>query len=168
MSNYLAEQILIFRDTIHKNLIGPGSDIIISDIEEEIISDYPLSRYFSGILFPERESVAKQETIGSEDRFNAESGFEDSGENEENNENSNDKNSDDEAVEEIFSKSAEEVEKEYSEANQYFPTNFGLTFCVPISTETIDVTFSYAKYKQLKPEEGKIEIKKEDFLHEFK
>lgn len=163
MSNYLDEQRLIFRDTIHKNLIGPGSDIIISDIEEEIISDYPLSRYFSGILFPERESVAKQETIGFEDEFNAESEIEDDGENEDVSVIPTDENTELETPDEDFSKTKEEVEKEYSEANQYFPTNFGLTFCVPISTETIDVTFSYAKYKQLKPEEGKIEIKKEDF-----
>ena len=52
MSNYTNEPRLIFRDTIQKNLIGPGSDVFISDIENEIISDYPLSRYYSGILFP--------------------------------------------------------------------------------------------------------------------
>src|SRR5690606_11008061 len=44
-----------------------------------------------------------------------------------------------------------EPEKEYSEANQYFPSNFGLTFCVPKDAETLTVTFSYAKYIQISP-----------------
>jgi len=65
MNNYLEEPRLIFRDTIEKNLIGPGSDVFISDNENEIISDYPLSRYYSGILFPERDmevSIGEKET----------------------------------------------------------------------------------------------------------
>lgn len=55
MTKYNEEPRLIFRDTIKDNLIGPGSDVFISDNENEIISDYPLSRYYSGILFPERD-----------------------------------------------------------------------------------------------------------------
>jgi hypothetical protein len=62
MNKYLDEPRLIFRDTIKDNLIGPGSDVFISDNENEIISDYPLSRYYSGILFPERDmEVSKKE-----------------------------------------------------------------------------------------------------------
>ncbi len=39
--------------------MGPGSDIFVSekDINEEIIADYPLQRYYTGVLFPEREKV---------------------------------------------------------------------------------------------------------------
>src|SRR5690606_12132976 len=65
MKNYLKEPRLIFRDTIKNNLIGPGSDVFISDIDNEIISDYQLSRYYSGNLFTERDmevSIGEKET----------------------------------------------------------------------------------------------------------
>ena len=37
MNNYNEEPRLIFKDIIHKNLIGPGSDVFVSDTENEII-----------------------------------------------------------------------------------------------------------------------------------
>ena len=72
MNKYKDEQRLIFRDTIQDNLIGPGSDVFLSDNEEEIISSYPLSRYYSGILFPEREST-NDDSVGDNDNTNANS-----------------------------------------------------------------------------------------------
>ena len=49
----------IFQARIKKGLLGPGSDIFVSekDISDEIIADYPLQRYYTGVLFPEREKV---------------------------------------------------------------------------------------------------------------
>ncbi|GAA6768676.1 hypothetical protein AAFH68_46320 [Flavobacterium sp. CGRL1] len=62
--NYKEQPRLIFRDTIQKNLIGPGSDVFTINNEEEIISDYPLSRYFSGILFPEKKIDVRYDSVG--------------------------------------------------------------------------------------------------------
>lgn len=157
MSNYLKEPRLIFRDTIQKNLIGPGSDVFISDNENEIISDYPLSRYYSGILFPEREmevSIGEKETNDSnaeieDDNLETETPETDI--------------TDDVFDEDIDKSKNIEPEKEYSEANQYFPTNFGLTFCVPKDSKSLFVTFKYAKYIQIKSTEASIEILEEDF-----
>lgn len=157
MSNYVNEPRLIFRDTIKKNLIGPGSDVFISDIENEIISDYPLSRYYSGILFPERDmdvSIGEKETNDANAEIEDDDLETETPETENTNEDSN---------EDIDKSKNVEPEKEYSEANQYFPTNFGLTFCVPKDTKTLTVTFNYAKYIQIKPTEGTIEISEEDF-----
>ncbi|AWL78488.1 helicase [Capnocytophaga canimorsus] len=158
MNNYLIEPRLIFRDTIKKNLIGPGSDVFITDNENEIISDYPLSRYYSGILFPERDMEV---SIGEKETNDANAEIED-GDFEI--EYSEKENINDDFDEDIDDKSKNvEIEKEYSEANQYFPTNFGLTFCVPKDTETLRVTFNYAKYVQIKPTEAVIEISEKDF-----
>ena len=157
MSNYVNEPRLIFRDTIKKNLIGPGSDVFISDIENEIISDYPLSRYYSGILFPERDmdvSIGEKETNDANAEIEDDDLETETPETENTNEDSN---------EDIDKSKNVEPEKEYSEANQYFPTNFGLTFCVPKDAKTLTVTFNYAKYIQIKPTEGTIEISEEDF-----
>ena len=42
-----------FQSRIYKGMHGPGSDVWGHDENEEIISDYPLIRYFTGVLFPE-------------------------------------------------------------------------------------------------------------------
>ena len=64
MTKYIDEPRLIFRDIINQNLIGPGSDVFISDSKNEIISDFPLNRYFSGIIFPEKEIEQIKDSIG--------------------------------------------------------------------------------------------------------
>jgi hypothetical protein len=157
MSNYLDEPRLIFRDTIQKNLIGPGSDVFISDNENEIISDYPLSRYYSGILFPEREMEV---SIGEKETHDANAELEDDNIETETPETENTNENSDEDIDK--SKNVE-PEKEYSEANQYFPTNFGLTFCVPKDAKALTVTFSYAKYIQIEATFATIEISEDDF-----
>jgi hypothetical protein len=157
MNSYLNEPRLIFRDTIKNNLIGPGSDVFISDNENEIISDYPLSRYYSGILFPEREMEV---SIGEKETHDANAEIEDDNIEIETLESDKAENESDEDIDK--SKNVE-PEKEYSEANQYFPTNFGLTFCVPKDAKTVNVTFGYAKYKQIEATSAIIEISKEDY-----
>ncbi len=157
MSNYLNEPRLIFRDTIQKNLIGPGSDVFVSDSVNEIISDYPLSRYYSGILFPERDV---ETSVGEKETNDAKAEIED------------DKleeplqpteNSDNDFEEDLDKNKIVEPEKEYSEANQYFPTNFGLTFCVPKDAEKLKVTFNYSKYIQLEQTSAVIEIEEDEY-----
>jgi hypothetical protein len=157
MSNYFNEPRLIFRDTIQKNLIGPGSDVFVSDSVNEIISDYPLSRYYSGILFPERDVEA---SVGEKETNDSNAEIED------------DKLEDElqpietseiDFEEDIDKSKIVEPEKEYSEANQYFPTNFGLTFCVPKDAENLKVTFNYSKYIQLEQTSAIIEIEEAEF-----
>ena len=161
-NKYIEEPRLIFRDTIQKNLIGPGSDILISDAENEIISDYPLSRYFSGIVFPEKIVDPVQDSFGFENESNANAETIDNNDliTSELVDNNDSILAEDDNTEK---KSKINTDSEYSEANQYFPTNFGLTFCVPNDQKEITVEFIYAKYKQLKPIEGKVEISQEDF-----
>ena len=52
----------IFQQRIKKDLLGPGSDIFVDekDKKEEIISDFPLQRYYTGVLFPEQIRVETQ------------------------------------------------------------------------------------------------------------
>lgn len=162
MNDYNKEPRLIFRDTVRENLIGPGSDIFISNIEEEIISDSPLSRYYSGILFPERLDSQLKITFGEEADGNLKSELGDGDDDDISGmENDLDEIKGLEAENGLQSKAPKEEEPEYSDANQYFPTNFGLTFCVPNDLEEINVVFKYARYRQLKPVEAKVEISEE-------
>ena len=163
MNNYNEEPRLIFRDTIQKNLIGPGSDTFTSNIDEEIISNYPLSRYFSGILFPERKIDIKEDTIGSDDNINSNAETLDGNDNDKELEDKEFNEIDEDDEKEYKNGKPEDLTKEYSEANQYFPTNFGLSFCVPNNTKSVNIAFSFAKYKQLKSIEAKIEIEEKDY-----
>lgn len=161
MNKYINEPRLIFGNTIQKNLIGPGSDVFVSDFDNEIISDYPLSRYYSGILFPERDvEELKKDSIGRNDDANANAELEDDNLDTDLEVTNKDENNFDEDVDK--SKNIE-PEKEYSEANQYFPTNFGLTFCVSKDTTSLKVAFKYAKYEQIKPSDAVIEIDEKDY-----
>ncbi len=48
------EQIKIFKETIEEQLLGPGSDVFAGEKEVEIIADFPLKRYYTGVLFPKK------------------------------------------------------------------------------------------------------------------
>lgn len=164
MINYNTEPRLIFRDTIKNNLIGPGSDVFVSDSENEIISDYPLSRYYSGILFPERGiEEPKKDSIGKNDDANANADIGDSKDDLPLPENSDSNDNDVEDDNDPSKLTNTEPEKEYSEANQYFPTNFGLTFCVPKDAENLKVTFNYSKYIQIEQTSATIEIERDEY-----
>jgi len=164
-SNYKQNCRLIFKDRIHESLIGPGSDVFGVEATEEIISDFPLKRYYSGVLFPERTS--KGETVGGIDDLNSKNDF------------SDDERKDPGAEQEVESNPSDDVEfkkkslpksftetsqEDYAAANHYFPTNVGLTFCVDKNTSLIKIEFSFAQYQQLKKlEEIKIAIEKEQY-----
>lgn len=124
----------IFQERILKGLIGPGSDSFGLPDEEEILSDYPLQRYFSAIIFPEKKFFA---TENEKDEIELQT------ETEEANALLHEKivtEAEKDVSEE--SKKEENVEDE-NKANQnhFHPNNFGLTFCIKPDTESIDVEF---------------------------
>lgn len=41
-------------ENVKKELLGPGSEDIGGDIEHELITDTPITRYSTGILFPQK------------------------------------------------------------------------------------------------------------------
>ena len=139
-----------FQDRIKKGMIGPGSDIIVKeeDIHNEIISDYPLIRYFSGILFPNKkldESPFKRDTSEVESLTTS---------NEEEAKNT-DFASQEEVLEEEetnVNKSQQTIKKadSYNTSNNFFPTNIGMTFCVPENLSEVEVQFEFGLYDTVK------------------
>lgn len=143
-----------FKEQIQKMLIGPGADIFGLDNDEEIIAGYPLKTYFSGILFPERTGIRTDSSRGLLD----------------NGGNSSDDNNSPQLAE--FSQKEpskapkdENATKDLTEANHFFPSNMGLTICVPLSTQSVKVTFKAGRYEDLKLESSvrKIRIKRHDY-----
>lgn len=138
----------IFQERIKKGLLGPGSDIFVSekDINEEIIGDYPLQRYYTGVLFPKKEKVQTFNEKADAELYNET----DNEENEENEEG-------DVTIE--FSSNENGIDKKRKEPNEddelkisqntFFPSNIGLTFCVDQNVKELDVEFGFGLYSQI-------------------
>lgn len=142
-------QIEIFQETIQEQLLGPGSDIYSDDDTFEIISDYPLKRYYTGILFPER-SLCSQ---GEADTESFDSDSEDEAEYTDT-ENINETSG---ATKE-FKDTQKDSKEEITLSNHFFPSNMGISFCVDGGVDSIQVDFSFAIYGQPKQTEVSIKI----------
>lgn len=150
-----------FQERIKKGMIGPGSDIWGLPDEEEIISnDTPLQRYFSGILFPEKNRVS---TIDEEDQAEIQSNTEiDDYESVSNDiDEENIKEEQDSSQEE--SKSNNEKDPDKISKTNFFPTNIGLSVCIPKNIEELKVTFSFGLYYQPNNKDIKIKISEQGY-----
>jgi len=141
-NDYKARQ--IFQERIRKGLLGPGSDIFVkeNEINEEIISDYPLQRYYTGIIYPEKEIISSF-VDQSDAECEAETGNEDD-------DNNNTTNTAVENNETNANFKGDDTDDEIKVSqNNFFPTNIGLTFCIPDNVNEIDVEFRFGLYRQL-------------------
>ena len=48
-------------ESVRKELLGPGSEDIGPDIEYELITDEPITRYSTGILFPQKDEKKQED-----------------------------------------------------------------------------------------------------------
>ncbi len=145
---------------INQYLIGPGANenIFGFKAEDELLDNYPLQTYYSGILFPE---IEQPNSYGQNSDTNTiADAIEKDAKNEE-----PPKNIEEDAEQKENIKNSKEIESTNSEANSYFPSNNGLTFCVGNETKDVNVTFSAGRYVDIskKKEEIKIKIDKNDF-----
>ncbi|MCZ7604088.1 MAG: helicase C-terminal domain-containing protein [Melioribacteraceae bacterium] len=140
----------IYIDRIKRELIGPGSDIFYctDDFSDEIIEGKPLTRYYSGILFPPKTELIEDDP----ELFNEDN----DGLNEEPDELTT-KEKENVREENETLDNSEEDETFKLRSNLYFPTNIGLTFCIPLETNTIDLILNFGTYK--KASGNKIKIK---------
>lgn len=147
-----------FQNRIQKGMIGPGSDTWgLPDKEEIISSDTPLQRYFSGILFPEKDRVSSEQ---EEDDALIQSETE-----EEDPEVIEEESKKDENKRENVQKSTENEPDKIGKTN-FFPTNIGISICVPKEINELKVTFSFGLYHQPKNKDIKIKINEQGF-HSF-
>jgi hypothetical protein len=142
----------LFHHRIEKGMLGPGSENWGLNDDEEIISDYPLVRYFTGVLFPEKDNP-RSESDADEDLGKSETeepnGLTINSEVEERPDNETDKKIKDESDSEIENKANQ---------NHFNPNNIGLTFCLDKLITTIDVVFSGGFYYEPKQDEVKIKM----------
>lgn len=155
-----------FSYRIQRNLIGPGADILGLPDAEELLSQLPLQFYYSAILFPDKqtgylENAENKPTIGKNADVLEQISFDESEEESDNpsdelgeNDGSTSLLTDNTAIDNTDATNAtEQPDREYVAANSYFPTNFGLTFCLAPDVKTVDLTFKAGVYEWLnKPE----------------
>ena len=142
-----------FADRVQKSLVGPGSENEIwglDDIREEVISDFPLIRYYTGVLFPEKAIANNNDDIEEVEEI-----------------------VDDEVVEiddDITQTDDKEKEKEEDSIvhvgqNNFFPSSCGITLCVSESISEVEVAISFGLYYTPKQTEVKIKISEEGYYH---
>ena len=141
----------IIQSRILKGMIGPGSDTWGVEDKEEIISDYPLQRYFSGIVFPNK-TICK--TIDEKENTEAQSDAP-IGSTETNEEDFQRPKENETKLSGIANPNDDELK---ISQNNFFPTNIGLSIALQKDIKTIDVTFSFGLYYQPKQSEIKIKI----------
>lgn len=129
----------IYIDRIRHELIGPGSDIFYcsDDYSDEVIEGKPLSRYYSGVLFPPKtELVDDDPVLFTEDTDAFNEFIEDS--------TTPNQDSINPIADSYDNSDEDEVIK--LRTNLYFPTNMGLTFCVPVVLNIVDLELSFGTY----------------------
>jgi len=136
---------------IKSELLGPGSEFSVPDIEHELISSSPMSRYSVGILYPQEnqlnqdndetvliteaeetipeDEVAVEETESSEPVLTESKG--------------------NRSYE--FDETADEnLDEEIELSAQYMPSSMGITFIVKGSTDIVRGKVSFATYRNAK------------------
>jgi hypothetical protein len=157
---------------VEKEIIGPGSDIFLceDDFKNEIIEGKPLQRYFSAILFPKQlqsnVSDNGQEEITEEnvdENFDLHSEIQQEKQQE---------NKEKEKFEVDEDDSTDTLPKYTS--NVFFPSHFGISFCVDKSCKAFKIVISFGNYKKVKYSEimlpykyGKINLLKDFGLDYF-
>jgi len=142
-----------FQERIRKGMLGPGSDTWDLPDEEEIISDYPLQRYFTGILFPEKSlKDLTQSGSDSAEVQNETSDYEEA------DEVTCEAEDNDIKAEVKITTDIKEIEENKISQNNFFPTNIGLTVCIDQSVKELDVEFSFGLYYEPNQKEIKIKI----------
>lgn len=142
-----------FAERVQKSLLGPGSENDIWGLEDtcdEIISDFPLIRYYTGVLFPEKaildnnDDLDEVEDIAYEEDIEIETCVADGDDKE---------------------KEKEEDSTVQVGQNNFFPSSCGITLCVSESTSEVEVSISFGLYYTPKQTEVKIKISEEGYFH---
>ena len=134
-------------EEVKKELLGPGSEDIGGDIEHELITDDPISRYSLGILFP-REEINKQDIDSTldietnEDLREEQDDFLDNDENKEFDKNTvNNTNL-------RYNNEDCEIDDKISMANELKPSSMGITFFAKGEVNEIAIRIKAAKYRK--------------------
>ncbi|CEQ11809.1 DNA helicase [[Clostridium] sordellii] len=154
---------LIYEE-VKKELLGPGSEDISGDIEHELITDDPISRYSLGILFP-KECKNEQD---ADSKFDIENNIDPKVELDvfikdiNNNTDKNVRNN--KANNQSFDDN--EIDEKISMANELKPSSMGFTFFAKGDVNKLSIRIKGAKYRESILKDCSIKYEGEDFFKE--
>lgn len=149
-------------EEVKKELLGPGSEDIGGDIEHELITDDPISRYSLGILFP-REDISKQDTDSTldietnEDSREEQNGFYEGEEKDFIKNTINDFNV--KCNNEVC-----DIDDKISMANELKPSSMGITFFAKGEVKELAMRIKAAKYRKSILKDCCIKYEGEDYF----
>lgn len=131
---------------IKSELLGPGSEFSLPDIEHELISSTPTSRYSVGILFPQGnqmnqdndETVPLPEAEGSTDKEESDAEAEIQTEPVQESR---------KHVSEFDETADENLDEEIGMSMQYMPSSMGITFLIKGNADIIKGKVTFATYR---------------------
>lgn len=132
---------------IKSELLGPGSEFSLPDIEHELISSTPTSRYSVGILFPQGnqmnqdndETVPLPEAEGSTDKEESDAEAEIQTEPVQESR---------KHVSEFDETADENLDEEIGMSMQYMPSSMGITFLIKGNADIIKGKVTFATYRK--------------------
>lgn len=132
---------------IKSELLGPGSEFSLPDIEHELISSTPTSRYSVGILFPQGnqmnqdndETVPLPEADGSIDKEESDADAEVKTEPVQESR---------KHVSEFDETADENLDEEIGMSMQYMPSSMGITFLIKGNADIIKGKVTFATYRK--------------------
>lgn len=155
----VTEEFIEARKKIYKQLkaelLGPGSEDIGPDINFEVLTESPVQRYSTGILYPQKKIFDENEVTG------------DIQEEDEMDPDLNDKVTSQRKEEKKYISNDEdenEIDDQISMANQTLPSSMGFTFFVKEDINSLNIRVSAAKYRPAKLEECCVSYSNEEEL----
>ena len=146
-------------ELIKCELLGPGSEISLPDVEHELISDSPNTRYSIGILYPrenkmnvDNDDVSKVEPSDDEVVLEEETEIEIG----------------DEAfvkrTEAVYVADEDNLDEEIGLAAQNMPSSMGITFFVAGDCERVNCELKFATYRKALADDCRIPFKVEGYV----
>ncbi|PJI10272.1 helicase [Clostridium sp. CT7] len=147
-------------ENVRKELLGPGSEDIGSDVEHEFITDPPISRYSTGILFPQDLNMG-QEVKGNVDLEDDSNNYQ---EEQEHQKGLNANGKIEFQLYENDNVEAQEFEEKISMTNEKKPSSMGFTFFAKGDVKELVVRLKGAKYRKCKLEDCCVRYSGEDYF----
>lgn len=133
---------------IKSELLGPGSEFPLPDIEHELISSKPTSRYSVGILFPQGNQM-KQDNDETVPILEADEGIEKEDEPDTESEIQMEPMQEPHKHAVEFDETADEnLDEEIGMSMQYMPSSMGITFLVKGNADIVKGNIKFATYRK--------------------
>lgn len=166
MGNYIKNEFEKARKLIYENvkkeLLGPGSEDIGKDIEYELITDEPIARYSTGILFPQKCENVQEDNSSIDMENSTRVDDEELTNKEETKKISHKRNNYNNSLDSI----EDQIDEKIAMANEFKPSSMGITFFARGKIDNLCIRLKGAKYRKSTLKDCCIKYEGEDFFLE--